>query len=91
MNTPNQKSQADSKSTTSTDTKKTSAESSTKAQTPGQKQTEKNLTEKDVNPSKQEKQIIHEHGKGEQQTGNKAGYNGSSADKPEAKEYKKTK
>lgn len=39
-----------------------------KNQTPAQKEREENLTEKDLNPSKEEKQILKEHGgKGEQQ------------------------
>jgi|GEM_PF-4228403 hypothetical protein len=43
-----------------------------KNQTPAEKNKEQNLTEKDVNPSKEEKRIVQENGKGEQQTGNKA-------------------
>jgi hypothetical protein len=42
-----------------------------KNQTPAEKNQEEKLTEKDLNPSKEEKKIVHEHGKGEQQTGNK--------------------
>lgn len=47
-------------------------------QTPAQKKNEENLTEKDVNPSKEEKKIVQEHGKGEQQTSNISNQSGAS-------------
>jgi|GEM_PF-4523768 len=56
--------------TSKPDQKSDITKNTVKNQTSTQK--EKNLTEKDINPSKQEKEIIKEHGrKNEQQTGNR--------------------